>query len=155
VTSVKKRTLSLAQLNLELAKLERKQKAAELGIGAGLGAVAAVLIVYGIEDPVPRSRIARTSQCGTCARPRLRRRRKRSKPLAPFRRSRAMSEKPGVENIRAEIAAERQRLDDDLNALKSELRSLVPLAGAGLAVVALVTFRKSARAGLRTLWRLV
>jgi hypothetical protein len=156
VTSVKKRTLSLEQLNLELAKLERKQKAAELGIGAGLGAVAAVLIVYGIEDPVPRSRIARTSQCGTCARPRLRRRRKRStKPLAPFRRSRAMSEKPGVENIRAEIAAERQRLDDDLNALKSELRSLVPLAGAGLAVVALVTFRKSARAGLRTLWRLV
>jgi hypothetical protein len=56
VTSVKKRTLSLAQLNLELAKLEGKQKAAELGIGAGLGAVAAVLIVYGIEDPVPRSR---------------------------------------------------------------------------------------------------
>jgi hypothetical protein len=33
VTSVKKRTLSLAQLNLELAKLEGKQKAAELGIG--------------------------------------------------------------------------------------------------------------------------
>jgi hypothetical protein len=66
-----------------------------------------------------------------------------------------MSEKPGVEKIRAEIAAERQRLDDDLNALKGELRSLVPLAGAGLAVVALVTFRKSARAGLRTLWRLV
>jgi hypothetical protein len=48
VTSVKKRTLSLAQLNLELAKLEGKQKATELGIGAGLGAVAAVLIVYGI-----------------------------------------------------------------------------------------------------------
>jgi hypothetical protein len=48
VTSVKKRTLSLAQLNLELAKLEGKQKAAELGIGAGLGAVAAVLIGYGI-----------------------------------------------------------------------------------------------------------
>jgi hypothetical protein len=66
-----------------------------------------------------------------------------------------MSEKGGVEKIRAEIAAERQRLDDDLNALKSELRSLVPLAGAGLAVVALVTFRKSARAGIRTLWRLV
>jgi hypothetical protein len=42
-----------------------------------------------------------------------------------------MSEKPGVDKIRGEIAAERQRLDDDLNALKSELRSLVPLAGGG------------------------
>jgi hypothetical protein len=42
-----------------------------------------------------------------------------------------MSEKPGVDKIRGDIAAERQRLDDDLNALKSELRSLVPLAGAG------------------------
>jgi putative superfamily III holin-X len=46
--AVKKRTLSLAQLNLELAKLEGKQKATEIGIGAGLGAVAGVLVVYGI-----------------------------------------------------------------------------------------------------------
>ena len=45
---VKKRTLSLVQLNLELAKLEGKQKATQVGIGAGLGAVAAVLVVYGI-----------------------------------------------------------------------------------------------------------
>jgi hypothetical protein len=66
-----------------------------------------------------------------------------------------MSEKLGVEEIRKEIAAERQRLDDDLNALQAELRSLVPLAAACVAVVALVTFRKSARAGLRTLWRIV
>ena len=48
VKSVKKRTLSLVQLNLELAKLEGKQKATEVGIGAGLGAVAGVLVVYGI-----------------------------------------------------------------------------------------------------------
>ena len=66
-----------------------------------------------------------------------------------------MSEKLGVEEIRKEIAAERQRLDDDLNALQAELRSLVPLVAASVAVVALVTFRKSARAGVRTLWRLL
>ncbi len=66
-----------------------------------------------------------------------------------------MSEKRGVEEIRKEIAAERERLNDDLGALQTELRSLVPLAAAGLAVVALVTFRKSARAGLRMMWRLI
>ena len=66
-----------------------------------------------------------------------------------------MSEKRGTADIRKEIAAERQRLDDDLNALKGEVRSLVPLAAAGLAVVALVTFRKSARTGLRLMWRLI
>ena len=66
-----------------------------------------------------------------------------------------MSEKPGIAQIRAEIAAERHRLDGDLDALQAEFRSLVPLAAAGLAVVALVTFRKSARAGLRMMWRLI
>jgi hypothetical protein len=66
-----------------------------------------------------------------------------------------MSEKRGAEEIRAEIAAERQRLDADLGALQAELRSLVPLVAAGIAVVALVTFRKSATAGLRMIWRLM
>jgi hypothetical protein len=66
-----------------------------------------------------------------------------------------MSEARGAEEIRKEIAAERQGLDADLNALKAEIRSLVPLAVAGLAVVALVTFRKSTRAGLRMIWRLI
>jgi hypothetical protein len=66
-----------------------------------------------------------------------------------------MSEKRGAADIRKEIAAERQRLDDELNALKGEVRSLVPLAAAGLAVVALVTFRKSARSGVRMMWRLI
>ena len=66
-----------------------------------------------------------------------------------------MSEKRGAVEIRAEIATERERLDADLNAIKAELRSLVPLVAAGLAVVALVTFRKSARAGLRVIWRLI
>jgi hypothetical protein len=66
-----------------------------------------------------------------------------------------MSEKRGAEQIREEIAAERQRLDSDLTALGAELRSLVPLVVAGLAVVALVTFRKRTSAGLRTIWRLI
>ena len=66
-----------------------------------------------------------------------------------------MSEKPDIAGVRKEIAAERQRLDEDLNALQGELRSLVPLIAASLAVVALVTFRKSASAGLRMMWRLL
>jgi hypothetical protein len=41
-----------------------------------------------------------------------------------------------------------------VDALQAELRSLVPVVAAGLAVVGLVTFRKSARAGLRMMWRL-
>ena len=48
VNAVKKRTQSLVQLNLELAKLEGKQKATAVGIAGGLGAAAAVLLVYAI-----------------------------------------------------------------------------------------------------------
>ena len=66
-----------------------------------------------------------------------------------------MSEKRGVEAIRKEIVAERQNLDDDLNALQAELRSLVPFVVASVAVVALVTFRKSAGAGIRLMLRLI
>ena len=66
-----------------------------------------------------------------------------------------MSETRSAEEIRKEIAAERQGLDADLNALQAEIRSLVPLVAAGLAVVALVTFHKSTRAGLRMIWRLI
>ena len=66
-----------------------------------------------------------------------------------------MSEKRGAAEIRGEIAAERQRLDADLNALQAELRSLVPLAAAGLAVVALVTFRKRTKAGLQMILKLI
>jgi hypothetical protein len=60
-----------------------------------------------------------------------------------------------AEQIRQEIAAEREGLDRDLAALQGELRSLVPFVVAGLSVVALVTFRRSATTGLRTLWKLV
>jgi len=61
----------------------------------------------------------------------------------------------GTVEIRKEIAAERQGLDDDLTALQSELRSLVPFVVVGVTAVALVTFRKSARSGLKLIWKLV
>ena len=48
VKAVQARLRSLAELNLELAKLEGKQKATAVGVGVGLAAVAAVLIVYAI-----------------------------------------------------------------------------------------------------------
>ncbi len=48
VKAVKQRAQTLVQLNLELAKLEGKQKATAVGIAGGLGAVAVVLVVYAI-----------------------------------------------------------------------------------------------------------
>jgi nitrate/nitrite transporter NarK len=48
VKAVKKRSLALVQLNLELAKLEGKQKGTAVGIAGGLGAAAGVLLVYAI-----------------------------------------------------------------------------------------------------------
>jgi hypothetical protein len=65
-----------------------------------------------------------------------------------------MSERT-VEEIRSEIAAERQRLNDDLSALRSEVRSLGVLVAAGLVVVALVTWRKGSREAVTAVWRLV
>ena len=65
-----------------------------------------------------------------------------------------MSERT-IEEIRTEIHAERQRLDDDLTALQSEIRSLGVLVAAGLVVVALVTWRKGSREGVTAVWRLL
>jgi hypothetical protein len=65
-----------------------------------------------------------------------------------------MSERT-VEEIRTEIAAERQRLNDDLTALQSEIRSLGVVVAAGLVVVALVTWRKGSRKGVTAVWRLI
>ena len=45
---VQARLTSLAQLNIELAKLEGKKKATAIGIAVGLGLLAAVLVVYAI-----------------------------------------------------------------------------------------------------------
>ena len=65
-----------------------------------------------------------------------------------------MSERT-IEEIRTEIDAERQRLNDDLTALQSEIRSLGVLVAAGLVVVALVTWRKGSREGVAAVWKLV
>ena len=46
--SIKRRMLSLLHLNLELAKLEGKQKATALGVAGGLGIAALVLVLYAI-----------------------------------------------------------------------------------------------------------
>ena len=45
---VRARITSLVQLNLELAKVEGKQKAVALGIALGLAGLAAVLLLYAI-----------------------------------------------------------------------------------------------------------
>ncbi len=65
-----------------------------------------------------------------------------------------MSERT-VEGIRTEIDAERQRLNEDLTALQSEIRSLGALVLVGLVVVALVTWRRGSLRGVATVWRLV
>ncbi len=65
-----------------------------------------------------------------------------------------MSERT-VDDIRNEMAAERQLLDDDLKRLKSDLRSLAAFVVAGLVVVALVTWLLGKRSGAQAVWRLV
>ncbi len=65
-----------------------------------------------------------------------------------------MSERT-VEVIRAEMAAERKRLDDDVMRLKSDVRSLGIFAVAGLIIVALVTWRLGKRKGAAAVWKLV
>lgn len=65
-----------------------------------------------------------------------------------------MSERT-AEAIRAEIADERRRLDDDLDTLQAELRSLVPFLVAGVAAVALLTGGKGIRIGARLIWKLL
>ena len=45
---VRARMEALARLNLELAEVEGKQKATELGVAAGLAALAAVLVLYAV-----------------------------------------------------------------------------------------------------------
>jgi len=64
-----------------------------------------------------------------------------------------MSER-GVDQIRAEIAAERRGLDDDIDALKSELRSMIPFLVVGVVLIGLVTFRKGTISAIKLLARL-
>ena len=65
-----------------------------------------------------------------------------------------MSER-SVEDIRNDLAVERQRLNDDLVRLKSDVRSLAVFMVAGLVVVGLVTWRVGKRKGAGTVWKLV
>jgi hypothetical protein len=65
-----------------------------------------------------------------------------------------MSERT-VEDIRAELAAERRRLDEDLARLKSDLRSFAKFTVVGLGVVAVVTWLLGKRRGATTVWKLV
>jgi hypothetical protein len=58
------------------------------------------------------------------------------------------------EHIRMEIASERQRLADDLTALRKEARLLVPIALGGLVAVGVFSRGKGVRTGLKLLWRL-
>jgi len=48
VKAAKQRSKTLVQLNLELAKLEAKEKAVAFGIAGGLGVAAMIFVVYAI-----------------------------------------------------------------------------------------------------------
>ena len=60
----------------------------------------------------------------------------------------------GTDEIRKEIAVERRRLDEARNGLRAELRSLVPVAVVGLAVVGIITAWVGLRAGIAMVRRL-
>jgi hypothetical protein len=59
------------------------------------------------------------------------------------------------EQIRTEIADERRRLDGDIDALHTELRSLVPYVIAGVVALALLSRGKRGRTGIRLVWKLL
>jgi hypothetical protein len=65
-----------------------------------------------------------------------------------------MPDRP-VEEIRLEIAAERQGLANDLDALNDEVRTVVPVAIGTLIAVALLTRKKRLMSGLKLLWKLL
>ncbi len=65
-----------------------------------------------------------------------------------------MSERT-LEDIRKEMAAEREGLNDDIASLKSDVRSLGIFAAAGLVVIALVTWFLGKRKGAETVWKLI
>ncbi len=56
-----------------------------------------------------------------------------------------------ADDIRREIAAERQSLADDLDVLHAEARSLVPVAVAGMVGVVLLSQRRRLVSGARFL----
>jgi hypothetical protein len=60
-----------------------------------------------------------------------------------------------VEEIRLEIAAERQALATDLDALHDEARSVIPVVLGGLITVALLARQKRLRSGVKLLWKIL
>jgi hypothetical protein len=65
-----------------------------------------------------------------------------------------MSER-STDTIRAEIAVERQLLEEDIARLQSEIRSVAVFTAAGLVIVGLVTWRMGKKKGAQTIWKLV
>jgi hypothetical protein len=59
-----------------------------------------------------------------------------------------------AEEIRFELAAERQRLVDDVAALRREARTAVPVAVAALIGLAVVTRSHASSRALKLLWKL-
>jgi hypothetical protein len=59
-----------------------------------------------------------------------------------------------AEEIRLEIAAERQRLVDDVSELRREARVVLPLAAAALVAVAVLSRTKTPTRAAKLLWRL-
>jgi hypothetical protein len=54
-----------------------------------------------------------------------------------------------AEDIRRDIAAERQRLEESREALMAELRSFVPVVVVGLVALGAITARRGVRGGIR------
>jgi len=57
----------------------------------------------------------------------------------------------GADEIRREIAEERRRLDETREALRAELRSLVPILVLGGVAVGVLAARKGLKAGIGTI----
>jgi hypothetical protein len=65
-----------------------------------------------------------------------------------------MSER-SVEEVRLEIAAEREGLANDVDGLKDEAHSVVPVAVGILLAVALLAQEKRLRSGFKLLWKFI
>ena len=178
--AVTRRLGSLVKLHLELAKLESKKKAIALGVGIGLGGLALILVLYAIGFGFASGAVGLTELlplwasllivmgalllgAGICGFLAMRFVKKGAPPCRP-RRSRKWSARSGqfgtmadrsADEIRKEIAAERNAFEDDLVAVRGKLRWVVIVSVtatvmvSGVAVAAVVIKRKGARAGIR------
>ena len=59
-----------------------------------------------------------------------------------------------AEEIRVEIAAERQRLADDVAELRREAKIVIPVAAAALVAVTILSRTKAPTRAAKLLWRL-